>query len=56
MNEVPISLEEIISILDSECEEAIIELSKGHEIVARVVEKSAVADLLEFGQHQTDTM
>lgn len=46
MNDVPLPLDEIISILDDECEEEIIELSKGHEIVARVVEKSAVADIL----------
>ena len=56
MAEVQDPLEEIINVLDDQCEEEVIELSKGHEIMAKVVEKDAVADILQFGSHSSDTM
>lgn len=56
MKEVETSLESIISVLDDQCDEEIIELSKGKEIVAKVVHKRAVADILRFGRHQNSTM
>jgi hypothetical protein len=56
MRDVQESLENIISVLDEQCDEEIIELSKGKEIVAKVVDKRAVADILKFGRHRNGTM
>ena len=56
MQEVHESLENIISVLDEQCDEEIIELSKGQEIVAKVVDKRAVADILRFNRHKGSAM
>ena len=41
-------MQRIIDVLDSQCEEEIIELSKGQEIVAKVVDRRAVSEILRF--------
>jgi len=56
MHDVQESLENIISFLDEQCDEEIIELSKGQEIVAKVVDKHAVAQILKFGRHKSGIM
>jgi len=38
MKEVEYPLKDLIQILDEECEEEVIELSKGHEIMAKVID------------------
>ena len=56
MNDVPVDLKTIIAQLDEYCDEEFIELNKGHEISTKVVERSAVTDILALGQHQDNTM
>lgn len=49
-------LESIIKVLDEQCEEEIIELDKKREIVAKVIEKRAVAEVLRFGRMKGSAM
>ena len=56
MNDVPVDLKTIIAELDDYCDEEFIELNKGHEISTKVVERSAVTDILQLGQHRVNTM
>ena len=53
MIEIREPLERIIEVLEQQCDEEIIVLSKGHEVVAKVIDKRAVADVLNFGSHSS---
>ena len=48
LREIRRPLDEIIGVLESECTEEVIELSRGHEVTAKVIDKDAVADVLQF--------
>ena len=56
MNEISEPLENIIQLLDEQSDEDVIEVSKGHEIVTKVVEKNAVEQILQFDNHSNQTM
>lgn len=56
MKEVECPLREIIADLDEHCEEEVIELSRGNEIMAKVVDQEVVEEILQFSHHSTDTM
>ena len=56
MGDIPKKIERIIEELDEECTEEIIEVNRGHEVVAKVVDKHAVASALEFGSHRSNFM
>jgi len=48
MKDVRKPLEDIIEVLEHECAEEVIELSRGHEVTAKVIDRQAVAEVLRF--------
>jgi len=56
MREMQEPLESIIEALDEECNEEIIELNKGQETVAKVVDKRVAAEVLHFERRKKDFM
>ena len=56
MIDVGEKIENIISELDGQATEELIEVGPGHEVLAKVVGKEAVAEALAFGSHQSKLM
>ncbi len=46
LRDIDSPLEEIIRVLERECTEEVIELSRGHEVTAKVIDKGSVGDVL----------
>ena len=56
MSDIPKKIERIIEELDEQCTEEIIEVNRGHEVIAKVVDKHAVGEALCFGNHRNNYM
>lgn len=56
MNEISEPLENIIQKLDEQSDEASIEITNGHEMVTKVVEKTALDQILKFDDLDNKTM
>ena len=56
MNEISEPLENIIQKLDEQSDEASIEITNGHEMVTKVVEKTALDQILKFDDLENKTM
>lgn len=46
LRDIDSNLDDIIHVLGSECTEEVIELSRGHEVTAKVIDKGAVGEVL----------
>jgi len=56
MGDIPKTIERIIEELDDKCTDEIIEVNRGHEVVAKVVDRHAVGKALAFGNHRSNFM